>query len=146
MPENHIPPEIYQLAKIYHLGEPTARYETLPRTSRHFRFSLYKLYTTVIVIWICLFALLSSIFAFLRAITDVAFQVNQFSAVSTFMIIGIGVLWWHIREITYVTYQKTSLYHCEFGLLGYNEQDKHVAIIPWDKIESVWLQIMPIYS
>jgi hypothetical protein len=23
MPENHIPPEIYQLAKTYYLGEPT---------------------------------------------------------------------------------------------------------------------------
>ncbi len=142
MPENHIPPEIYQLAKTYHLGEPTARYETLPRTIRQYRFSLYM---TIIVIWLGLFALLSTILLFAHAFAVATSQTDP-RFVFGWPIFWIVVLWLLIRSDIRVTYHKTSLYLCELGLLGYHEQDKSVTVIPWDKIESVWLQITPLYT
>ncbi len=141
MPENHIPPEIYQLAKTYYLGEPTARYETLPRTIRHYHFSLY---TTIIVIWLGLFALLSTLLIFSHA-SAVVTSLTDLPVVFGWPIFWIVVLWLLIRSNIRTTYQKTVLYLCELGLLGYNEQDKRVTLIPWGKIESVWLQIMPTY-
>ena len=123
MPENDISPEIYQFATIYHLGEPTARFETLPRTIRQYHFSLYK---TFIMIWLGLFALLSSILIFPRVFTDDALQSHP-GYVIGWPIFWIAVLWWLIHDDIHVTYQKTSLYLCELGLLGYNEQDKHQA-------------------
>lgn len=141
MPDNYISPEIYRLAKTYHLGEPTARYETLPRTIGHYHFSLYK---TVIIIWLGLFALLSSILILPGVFIGDTLQTHPDFV--GWPILWILVLVWLIRDDINVTYQKTSLYLCELGLFGYNEQDKNVAVIPWDKIQSVWLNIMPMYT
>lgn len=142
MPENHISPEIYQLAKTYDLGEPTARYETLPRTIRHYHFSLY---TIIIVVWFGLFVLLSTILFFWRVFLVPFPQIDP-RVVFGWPIFWIVVLWLLIRGDMRVTYQKTSLYLCQLGLLGYQEQDQRVTIIHWDAIESVWLQIMHMYT
>lgn len=142
MSENHIPPEIHQLARTHHLGEPTARYETLPSIIRQYHFSLY---TIIIVIWLGLFALLSTILLFVNTFAVDTPQIDP-SFVFGLPIFWIVVLWLFIRSDIRATYHKTSLYLCELGLLGYHEQDKRVTIIPWDTIASVWLQIMPQYT
>ena len=94
------------------------------------------------MIWLGLFALLSTLLIFSHA-SAVVTSLTDLPVVFGWPIFWIVVLWLLIRSDIRTTYQKTVLYLCELGLLGYNEQDKRVTLIPWDKIESVWLQIMP---
>lgn len=142
MSEDAIPPEIHRLARTYRLGEPIARYETLPRVIKRYRFSLYM---TILMIWLGLFALLSTVLIFQRAFAGDIPQIDL-RLVFGWLIFWIVVLWLIMRNEIRTTEQKTSLYLFKLGLLGYNEQEKSVEVIAWDEIESVWLHILYIYE
>ena len=139
-----ISPEIYQLATSFHLGKPTVRFETLPRIVWNFHFSLYTLYTAVLVIWLCLFALLSYLLEFSRNMADIPSNYT-YVFVIFWPVIWMMAIWCIIGYDIHVIYQHTCIYNCTIDLLGYNEYDRSVTAIPWDTIESVSLVISPIY-